>query len=231
MAGAQPRRDDRVALKGLTTESPVTAPVYRRLRRLHALMAIVPVGAFLVAHFTINAIAVQGPEAFNRAAQRLSSLPGLGWIEFFLIGVPLAVHGALGAFLANAEQALSDLHRYPSRWMPLIQRATGGYLAVFVVFHVWSTRLAPAFNDPRADWFGLMRNQLQNPAIFSFYALAVVAASAHMALGVMALAAPGETPLRPPDRARLWGLGIAAFALLVTVGLGAMIAFVVETAP
>lgn len=44
-------------------------------RKLHSLLGVVPLGAFLIVHFMINYQAVQGPEAYNQATHFMEQLP------------------------------------------------------------------------------------------------------------------------------------------------------------
>ena len=199
---------------------------YRRLRRFHALTGLVPVGAFLIAHYAINLTAFSGPEAFDHTVEKLSRLPGMRWIEILVIGLPIAAHVVLGAMLGNTQQALVGPHGYPRDWMLPLQRGTGIYLTVYLVFHVWSVRLAPHHLAGRSDRFGLMSQQLHNPVIFSFYALAVLAACAHLSLGLVGFARHWGLAARPRAERTLARAGGAAFLLLSAAGISAMAAFV-----
>lgn len=55
------------------------------LRRLHSLLGIIPIGAFLIVHLMVNHQATQGAEAFNKAAGFMESLPFLLAAELILI--------------------------------------------------------------------------------------------------------------------------------------------------
>ncbi|HCZ0749442.1 TPA: succinate dehydrogenase, partial [Staphylococcus aureus] len=52
------------------------------LRRIHSLLGIIPIGAFLVVHLLVNHQATQGAEAFNKASNFMESLPFLIIVEF-----------------------------------------------------------------------------------------------------------------------------------------------------
>ena len=202
---------------------------YRRLRRFHTLTSFIPVGVFLVAHFTINLTALSGPEAFDRTVESISSLPGIRWIEILVIGLPIAVHVVLGAMLGNTEQAIARVNGYLNAWIRPLQRATGTYLTVYVVFHVWSTRLAAPASTGTGGLFGLMSRQLHHPLIFTLYALAVLAASAHLSLGLLGLAQPSD--LATPSRSRWLAAGGTTFVLLSGAGIAAMAAFASHRSP
>ena len=59
------------------------------LRRIHSLLGVIPIGAFLLVHLTVNYQATKGAGAFNQAAGLMESLPFLLALEIFLIYLPI----------------------------------------------------------------------------------------------------------------------------------------------
>lgn len=199
---------------------------YRALRRLHSLSGIVPVGLFLILHFLANAVAIQGPAAFNRAAEWLDHLPLVRVLEVLAIGLPILFHIVLGLLLGNTEQAILGRHAYPRDWMILLQRVTGGYLVLYVVFHVWGTRFSTEVLKGESDLFGLMHRQLEDPAIFAFYVLAVLAACSHFGIGLIGMAGHWEFASTSGATQKIARLGFVVMVVLGLVGLNAVLAFV-----
>lgn len=195
------------------------------LKRLQILTGVVPVGLFLVSHFAINGRAIAGPAAYAAGVAALARLPGLVWLEVVAIGVPLVLHLALGALLGLTGQGVRE-PAHPDRMRRWIQRGSGMYLAMFVVFHVWSLRLSPDRARAGADLFELMAAQLRHPASFAFDALAVLAAATHFSLGLAALFGPNAFTLGPRGVRAVRALGAAGFVALAGVGLNALLAFV-----
>lgn len=194
------------------------------LKRLQVLTGVIPVGLFLFSHFAINGRAIAGPAAYSAAVAALARLPGLGWIELFAIGLPLVLHLALGAVLGLTTQGVRE-PAHPDRARRWIQRGSGFYLAMFVVFHVWSLRLSPD-RHAATDLFELMAAQLRHPASFAFDALAVLAAATHFSLGLAALFGPNAFAPGPRAVRAVRAFGIAGFVALAAVGLNALLAFV-----
>ena len=200
---------------------------YRSWRRLHALSGAVPVAAFLVFHYATNAVAIAGPEAFNRLAERLETLPWVRTLEVVAIALPLLFHIVLGVLLGNTRQGAGDEAAYPAPGLMRVQRVTGGFLVVFVIFHVWGIRLAPEHGS--TDLFTLTAEMLGHRGMFLFHALGVLAASIHFGVGLAATLAlrsdrPGLAPLR---RTALAWIASAAMTL---VGWNALFAFVSRSA-
>ncbi len=198
---------------------------YRALKRLQVLTGVIPVGLFLASHFAINGRAIAGPEAYASTVAALARQPWLGAAEAALVGAPLVLHLALGVLLGLTRQAAFE-PAVPSEAARWVQRASGFYLAMYVVFHVWALRFHPDRLAGRRELFDLVAAQLRDPAVFALHALAVIAAAAHFALGVGALAGPHAFRV-PEGRARaLRAAGLGAGLVLAAAGLNALLAFV-----
>src|SRR5262249_32856297 len=186
---------------------------------------VLPVGAFLIFHFAVNARAIAGVAAYRATVERIARLPALGVVETVAIALPLAVHVGLALALATATQSAFE-PPHPSTALRWIQRATGAYLAIYVVFHVWSVRLAPERLRGERAIFDLMAAQLAHPLVMALQSLAVIAAAAHFALGLVALGGPHGFALGPGARRVLNGAALLSFGLLALAGLNALLAFV-----
>src|SRR5438128_1753985 len=157
----------------------VSDRAYASLKRLQILTGVLPVGLFLLSHLATNARAIAGPEAFDRMAVAIDRTPHLGAIEVIAIAVPMLLHVGLGIALGTTPQAAGDQRGYPRAGMLIAQRVTGFGLVVYVMFHVFATRLSPARTPGGAGLFALMSGQLRHPGVFLFHAAGVLAASFH----------------------------------------------------
>ncbi|MBI5710613.1 MAG: succinate dehydrogenase [Candidatus Eisenbacteria bacterium] len=204
----------------------VSDRTYFTLRRLHSLSGVVPVGVFLLEHFFTNSFAVQGPDAFNRAAEHLAEIPYVVLIEVFGIGLPILFHMVLGLVIVTTGQANAAKYRYQNNWMYLLQRVSGLFLVAYILYHVWTTRLSPEVMRGETDLFGMMSDDLRSPGLFAFYVLGVIAASYHFGNGLFGFAihwglATGRRAQRNVAR-----LGLAVFLVLSLVGINSLLAFV-----
>jgi succinate dehydrogenase / fumarate reductase cytochrome b subunit len=204
----------------------ISDSTYHALRRLHSLSGVVPLGLFLLEHFYTNSVATHGAAAFNHAADDLARIPYVLLLEIFGIALPLLFHMILGIVIATTAQANVTRLGTSRNWMYLLQRVSGVFLAFYIVFHVWSTRLSPAVIAGNADQFAMMNHQLQSPLVFAFYALGVLAASFHFGNGLFGFAihwglVTGARAQRAAAR-----VGFAVFLALSLVGLNALLAFV-----
>src|SRR5215831_6671618 len=120
----------------------VTDRAYLRLRRLQLLTGVVPLGLFLISHLAVNSRALSGPEAYERSVEAIARVPLLSLVELLLIALPIAIHVALGAVIGTTRQAAFEAP-WPNERVRWVQRATGFYLSIYVIFHVWAIRLSP----------------------------------------------------------------------------------------
>ena len=200
-------------------------PPWSRTRRLHSISGVVPIGAFLVLHLWTNAAASGGADAYNAAARRLQELPFLVVLEILFIGLPIFFHGIYG-FYITATESPAAAGRTPVRHaLAVFQRVTGIGAFVFILFHLWTSRLVQLHDHEALDLFRLMQAALASPWIRAGYAAGILAATAHFSAGLWTFC---ETwGFLPGRRARV-ALAVAAagiFCLLSGLGLKSLSAF------
>ncbi len=202
---------------------PMTARQYHTLRRLHSLSGVIPVGVFLAEHFFTNSYALQGAAEYNHAAAVLESVPYLYLLEILGIAVPILLHAVLGVWIAL--QARYNGYHYKQNWMFNLQRLTGVFLIFYIGYHTAVTRFGNWFGFDRSDFFALMKNHLENPAIGAFYVLGILAASFHLGNGLWGFVLHwGLVTERKAQRRWAWG-GIAVSIAFALVGLNSLLAF------
>jgi succinate dehydrogenase / fumarate reductase, cytochrome b subunit len=191
------------------------------LRRLHSLLGLLPIGAFLIFHLWENSQSRLGAVHYNRevvgALQGLNYLPVL---ELFLIALPLLFHAGYGILIAN--QARPELRRYPyvRNWLYWLQRFSGLGILAFLLLHVGLTRiqgmLEPAI---RADLYGHMQALLTQPWMFALYLVGLLLSVFHLANGLWSMAIVWGLTTSPRAQT-LFGYACAGIGVLLTA-LGA----------
>jgi len=156
------------------------------MRRLHSLLGLIPIGAFLVFHLWENSQSRFGPEHYNE--QVVGALQGLNYLPFLEIGVialPLLFHAALGLVIFGSGQAEPIRYSYLRNRLYWLQRISGIGILVFLVLHVGLTRIAGMI-DPAVgeDLYGHMREALSQPATFVVYLLGLWLSVFHLANGL-----------------------------------------------
>lgn len=159
-----------------------------------SLCGVVPLGVFVLAHLLAMAQALRGPEAFAGALARLTPVR-LG-VEAALIGVPLLIHAAIGLSLVRNARGNVGAYPYAGNFAWLLQRASGVVVLLFLIFHVWETRVKVLLGQSASpDFHARLVADLSStgPLGFPFYAVAylvgVAATVYHLANGLVGFTA------------------------------------------
>lgn len=154
-------------------------------RKLHSLLGVIPVGAFLIEHLITNYSATKGPEEFIQAVHFLNSLPLVFFLELFGIWLPLLYHGVYGLYIAYTARNNVSNYGYFRNVMFLLQRVTGVITFIFVVWHVFQTRIQVALGNVTHEELGATMHEIfQNPLYGFMYLIGVISASFHFANGM-----------------------------------------------
>ena len=196
------------------------------LRRLHSLSGIVPVGLFLIEHFVSNAFATNGPGAYTKQVELLTSFPFVVALELFGIWLPILYHSLYGFYIWYRGESNVGDYAWTGNWMYSAQRWTGAIAFFYMAYHTWHLRFTGVhlLSHPAAS-FGKVQMEFQNPWIVAFYVVGIVAASWHFAYGLWLFAAKWGITTGETARRR-WGYlcGIIAVAF-IAIGIATMLSF------
>jgi len=95
------------------------------LRKLHSLLGIVPIGAFLLEHLLSNFEALKGPAAYGAQVKFLNSLPMVRVLEWVFIFLPILYHGLYGIWIWLRGKSNIVYYPWAGNWMYVAQRWTG----------------------------------------------------------------------------------------------------------
>ena len=194
------------------------------LRRLHSLLGIIPIGAFLIVHLMINHQATQGAEAFNKAAGFMESLPFLLVTELILIYIPILYHGLYGIHIAFTAKENIGHYSLFRNWMFALQRLTVIIAFVFIFVHLWQTRLQKLFFGKEIS-YDMMHQTLQNPIWVIVYIICVIAVIFHFSNGIWSfLVTWGFLQSKKSQRIFTW-VSLIIFLILSYIGVTAILAF------
>jgi succinate dehydrogenase / fumarate reductase cytochrome b subunit len=199
------------------------------LRRLHSLLGVVPVGAFLAFHLWENSRSRFGAEHFNQeVVGALAGLNYLPFIEIGLIALPLLFHAGYGLVIIGGGRAEPLRYPYLRNRLYWLQRLSGVGLLVFILLHVGMTRIA-GLVDPaiHADLFGHMRAALSNPWVFGFYLGGLWLAVAHFANGLATAAISWGLTTSAAAQQRFGWVCVGAGLLLGAIGTHGLIGYLI----
>ncbi|WP_019120232.1 succinate dehydrogenase cytochrome b558 subunit [Brevibacillus massiliensis] len=193
--------------------------------RLHSLLGLFPVGAFLLIHLTVNYQATKGAEAFDKAAATMESIPFLLFAEFLFIYLPLLFHAIYGLYYAFQSKNNVKNYGYFRNHMFMWQRITGVFTLIFVAWHVWETRIQIALGNVELN-YDMMANILSNPVMVVFYVLGVLAAVFHLSNGIWSFLVHWGITIGPRSQRVATYFTMIVFVLVSFVGLRAVAAFI-----
>jgi succinate dehydrogenase / fumarate reductase, cytochrome b subunit len=195
-------------------------------RRIHSLLGVIPVGFFLVEHLFTNYYATRGADAFVEKVEWLWGLPFLLVLEIFFIFLPLLYHGIYGLYIAfQAKNNVGNFGTFRN-WMFVLQRVTGVVTLVYVIWHVWETRVQVALYDLTSEQLAqLMADTMQNPVVFALYIIGVLCAVFHFSNGMWSFLVSWGVTVGP--RAQLVSTWVwsAVFVIVSYLGISALFAF------
>ncbi len=152
-------------------------------RRMHSLSGVFPVGAFLIEHILSNSLITKGPEAYNGLIAMLTGLPYVIFLEVFGIYLPILYHAFYGFYVMFSGK--NNLSSYPNTGNILysLQRWTGMITFIYVVYHVYHTRLVNLLYGTEVS-YERMAEIMSDPKNLIFYVVGLAAVMFHFANGL-----------------------------------------------
>jgi succinate dehydrogenase / fumarate reductase cytochrome b subunit len=193
-------------------------------RRLHSLLGVIPIGAFVIVHLVVNYFAVYGEESFNRASEFMESLPFLLVLEIVIIYLPILFHAIFGVYIAFTARNNVASYGFFRNWMFKLQRYTGIITFVFIAWHVWETRVQIGLGNAEVD-YSLMENILTNPFMFWFYVIGVISTTFHFANGLWSFLVTWGFTQSPRSQKIATYATLIVFLVITYIGVRALIQF------
>lgn len=195
-------------------------------RRLHSLLGVIPVGFFLLEHLWMNHYATKGADVFQEQVEWLWGIPYLVVLEIFLIFLPLLYHGVYGLYIAfTAQNNLRNFGTFRNI-MFMLQRVTGVITLVFVVIHLWQTRIQVAMNgDSPAELTQRTADILSNDINFILYAIGILAAVFHFSNGMWSFLVSWGVTIGPRAQQVSTVIWAVVFVIVSYLGISALYAF------
>lgn len=195
-------------------------------RRLHSLLGVIPIGVFVVQHLIVNHFVVYGEESFNKAANFMSSLPFVLVLETFVIYLPILFHAILGVYIMlNAKNNVKS-YGYFRNWMFVFQRISGIITFLFIIVHVWQTRVQEALGNAVVD-FNMMADILTVPFYLVFYIIGIISTTFHLANGLWSFCVSWGITQSPRSQQIVTYATVLVFLATSYMGVRAIIEFAI----
>lgn len=193
-------------------------------RRLHSLLGVVPIGLFVVQHLIVNHFVVYGEESFNKAANFMASLPFVLALETFVIYLPILFHAILGVYIVFTARNNPKNYGFFRNWMFFFQRITGIITFIFIVWHVWQTRVQVALGNVEVN-YQLMEGILSQPFYFWFYIISIIAVVFHLANGLWGFCVSWGIAQSPRSQQIITYATVIVFFVVSYIGIRTIIQF------
>ena len=109
------------------------------LFKTHSLTGLVPVGAVLALHFSVNSLRTVGVWQYQVSIDVINNLPFLLLIEIAFIYIPFLFHSLVGVYIYMSGKSNVFRYHYPRNWLYSLQRFSGAVVFVFLIYHLGTT--------------------------------------------------------------------------------------------
>lgn len=203
--------------------------------KLHSLTGVVPVGFYVLQHLALNSFSIAGPDQYNRVSEFFYSLPKhiLLALEIFVVLLPLVFHSVYGIFITNRAKPnyLGTTYGWSQNRMYWLQRVSGMFLFVFLIFHVVTTtgKVKVAGDHNVVDYANMQATfQSYFGLQLAFYALGILAASYHLSYGLWNFCVRWGITVSDEAQARVQKFSFWMFIAVTGLGLAALGGFLIH---
>jgi succinate dehydrogenase / fumarate reductase, cytochrome b subunit len=193
-------------------------------RKLHSLAGIIPVGVFMTVHLFINYTATWGTDSYNKAAGFMVNLPFKYFLEAFVIFLPLLFHAIYGVYIAYQSKNNMSRYRYIRNWKFYLQRLTGLLAFVFIIWHVWETKVQVEFGGVEAN-YNLMAGIVDNAISLTLYIIGILSCVYHFVNGIWTFLITWGITVSPQSQKVTQTISFGLFIVLSYIGIRAILAF------
>lgn len=196
-------------------------------RKIHSLLGVIPLSFFLLEHLVTNFGAFEGGlEQFNEGVAFLNGLPFVFFMELFLIWLPLLYHGVFGLYIAYQSTPNVGSYKYERNWRYTLQRITGVLTFMFVIWHVYETRVQVALGNVTHEELGaIIHAVVMNPITFTLYLIGVISTAFHFSNGIWSFLVSWGITVGPRSQRVSSMMCMGLFAIVSVLFVLSLIAF------
>ncbi|MFK7693700.1 succinate dehydrogenase cytochrome b558 subunit [Paenibacillus sp. HJGM_3] len=200
-------------------------------RKLHSLLGVIPVGLFLLQHMLSNYEAfrggAEGHQAFIDRVHWLNSLPLVLLLEIVGIYLPILYHGVYGLYVAFQSNNNVNRYGYFRNLLFTLQRITGVITLIFIVWHVFETRIQIFLGNTTHEELGvLMHDIFTNPLWFTLYLIGIICAVFHFSNGMWSFLVSWGITVGPRAQRISTYVWLGVFVVMSVMFILTMIAFI-----
>jgi succinate dehydrogenase / fumarate reductase cytochrome b subunit len=192
--------------------------------RLASLLAVLPLGAWVVVHLWHNLAAFAGPEAWQSAVTGYAH-PFAEAIVGILVLLPLTIHIVWGLGRLWMSRPNNLHYGYYANLKYLLQRLSALGVLLFVGAHLWLAFLKPRLREGHAEAFADIAQEMHfHTPTLVVYVLGTLGVAYHLANGVETFCMGWGLVTTQRGLKRLEKYVLLGFALLLAMSWGAIYA-------
>ena len=195
------------------------------LRRLHSLVGIVPLGAFVAFHFWFHAYSHGGAAVYDQKLAELYAWPLKTFFAWLTVYLPLIYHSIYGLFITREAAPNFLAYGWFRNWMYTLQRASGIGLLLFIPAHLVKARWPHVFFPGETMSYAHEAHGLTIPLTIAVYLAGILGTAFHLANGVFTFGITWGIWTGPASQRRASFASVALFVVLTAMGLWAMAGF------
>ena len=195
------------------------------IRKLHSFAGVFPLGIFLCFHMLVNYSANWGSAPYDTMGSFMAHMPYKIVLETFIIFLPLLFHAIYGVYLAFTSSVTVGQYTYFRNWRYVFQRVTGIIAFLFVVWHIYGTKLQVELTgvDPS---FAMVAGIVDNPIGLVVFAIGLLCCVYHFVNGLWTFLITWGITLTPKSQQISEYILIALFFVFAAFSMKALFAFV-----
>jgi len=152
------------------------------IRKVHSLLAIIPMGLFIILHITLNSsVFYGGITAYKTVINVMQNIPLITEAEIIIIAIPIIFHAIYGLWIVYLAKNNVLTYTYYRNWAFYLQRITAVITLIYLLFHVAILRF---LNHDASVIISVLNRTLQNPLFFILYVIGVLSAIYHFTNGI-----------------------------------------------
>ncbi|MBI2394369.1 MAG: succinate dehydrogenase [Deltaproteobacteria bacterium] len=191
-------------------------------RRLGTILALAPLGVWVVIHVWNNLAAFRGAEAWQESVTNHRH-PIAAAITWVVVLTPLAIHTLWGLGRLKTSQPNNMAYGYFGNLRYLLQRISALGVLGFVAAHLWLAFLQPRFVHGHPERFAdIAREMAHHMPTLVVYLLGTMGVAYHLANGVATSAMAFGVGTTARSQKRMERVALVLFVVLLALSWGAI---------
>lgn len=192
--------------------------------RLASLLAIAPLGVWVILHLWHNLAALQGPEAWQQAVTGYETTGSL-IVTSVVVLAPLVLHTAWGFKRLWMSRPNNQRYGFYENFKYLLQRVSAVGAFFFIIAHLWLAFIHPRFVEGHPEQFADFTQEMRhNPPTLPVYLLGTLGVAYHLANGVYGFAMTWGVAASRASLRKFQHLSIGLFVILLGMSWAAVFA-------